>query len=60
MLAENTEIECDELEIDNEDEDSDFGINMNDYTTKSLIRCICPKCDKKHYLKPFWTGSGTT
>jgi len=37
--------------------DADFGMDVE--FDKSRVECICPICDKKHFLNFHWIGRGT-
>jgi hypothetical protein len=48
---------CRKHEDPKENADADFEMDVE--CDKSKVECICPKCDKKHFLSFHWIGRGT-
>ncbi|MFH0725690.1 MAG: hypothetical protein V2B19_04950 [Pseudomonadota bacterium] len=59
MLTENAEIECNESGLAVAENKAKLKTVSRFNGTKRPVQCLCPKCNKTHYAKLFWTGSGT-
>lgn len=57
MVTGIAEIDYDDSEV--AEDDTASKINSRFPGTKRAVQCLCPKCNKRHSAKLFWTGSGT-